>query len=382
MGQQAVELESTTRARDDNELDAALRRLINESLSHEAEVRNGQLQEMSIRLGSLASDHNNKINELFSSQAQLAGSHQQLEGRHDELSKLQSSGLRKHSENMDLEHEAWTRALQEMRGKHDEHCIKHQELVSSHGNLEASHIAGNQRHLQNCNQLQSQLEELLGRENTERNAQIQDIMRRLDSLMAAHSAHEGTLASEHKAKEEQFAEVRSAIQNLAKQDAEEQKNRCNAIDALAKGSGEQLEGLRREIGSKCANLKEEFANEQKKTNQQVDQSAANTRDQMAKMCEGAKAENNKKISILQGSINGLQSAQEADRMAFREAREEQMRTIQNEREARNRQKGNCEGASGAFGRCCRSTQGHFQVVARRWANSWYWNQFQSQYRTC
>merc|ERR1712007_397759 len=275
---------STTRARDDHELDAALRRLINESLSHEAEVRNGQLQEMSIRLGSLASNHNNKINELFSSQAQLAGSHQQLEGRHDELSKLQSSGFRKHSENMDLEHEAWTRALQEMRGKHDEHCIKHQELVSSHGNLEASHIAGNQRHLQNCNQLQSQL-----------------------------------------------AEVRNAIQNLAKQDAEEQKNRCNAIDALAKGSGEQLEGLRREIGSKCANLKEEFANEQKKTNQQVDQSAANTRDQMAKMCEGAKAENNKKISILQGSINGLQGAQEADRMAFREAREEQMRTIQNER---------------------------------------------------
>merc|ERR1712206_61443 len=65
--------------------------------------------------------------------------------------------------------------------------------------------------------------------------------------------------------------------------------------------------------------------------------AANTRDQMAKMCEAAKAENNKKISILQGSINGLQGAQEADRMAFREAREEQMRTIQNEREARNRQ---------------------------------------------
>jgi len=238
---------------------------------------------------------------------------------------------------MELEHEAWTRALQEMRGKHDEHCIKHQELVSSHGNLEASHIAGNQRHLQNCNQLQSQLEELLGRENAERNAQIQDVMRRLDSLMAAHNAHEGTLASEHKAKEEQFAEVRNAIQNLAKQDAEEQKNRCNAIDALAKGSGEQLEGLRREIGSKCANLKEEFANEQKKTNQQVDQTAANNREQMAKMCEGAKAENNKKISILQGSINGLQTAQEADRMAFREAREEQMRNLQNEREARNRQ---------------------------------------------
>merc|ERR1712007_76386 len=208
------------------------------------------------------------------------------------------------------------RALQEMRGKHDEHCIKHQELVSSHGNLEASHIAGNQRHLQNCNQLQSQLEDLLGRENSERNAQIQDVMRRLDSMMASTNAQ---LESEHVAKEEQFADVR------------------NAIHALAKGSGEQLEGLRREIGSKCANLKEEFANEQKKTNQQVDQSAANTRDQMAKMCEGAKAENNKKISILQGSINGLQSAQEADRMAFREAREEQMRTIQNEREARNRQ---------------------------------------------
>merc|ERR1712007_348792 len=87
----------------------------------------------------------------------------------------------------------------------------------------------------------------------------------------------------------------------------------------------------------CANLKEEFANEQKKTNQQVDQTAANNREQMAKMCEGAKAENNKKISIIQGSINGLQTAQEADRMAFREAREEQMRNLQNEREARNRQ---------------------------------------------
>merc|ERR1712007_94698 len=221
----------TTRARDDKELDAALRKLINESLNHEAEVRNGGLQEMSIRLGSQAADLNNKINELFSSQAQLAGSHQQLEGRHDELSKLQSNGFRKHSENMDLEHEAWTRALQEMRGKHDEHCVKHQDLVSLHDNLEASHVAGNQRHLQNCNQLQSQLEELLGRENAERNAQVQDIMRRLDSMMASTNAQ---LESEHVAKEEQF------------------------------------EGLRREIGSKCANLKEEFANERKKTNQQVD----------------------------------------------------------------------------------------------------------------
>merc|ERR1712064_155390 len=77
--------------------------------------------------------------------------------------------------------------------------------------------------------------------------------------------------------------------------------------------------------------------EQKKTNQHVDQTAAINREQMAKMCESAKAENNKKISVLQGSINGLQTAQEADRMAFREAREEQMRNLQNEREARNRQ---------------------------------------------
>merc|ERR1712137_175466 len=50
-----------------------------------------------------------------------------------------------------------------------------------------------------------------------------------------------------------------------------------------------------------------------------------------------KAESVKKVSILQGSINGLQAALEADRMAFREAREEQMRTLQSEREARNRQ---------------------------------------------
>jgi len=110
---------------------------------------------------------------------------------------------------------------------------------------------------------------------------------------------------------------------------------CNR--RFGKGIWRSARGFRREIGSKCANLKEEFTNEQKKTNQQLDQTAANTRDQMAKMCEAAKAENNKKISILQGSINGLQSAQEADRMAFREAREEQMRTLQNEREARNRQ---------------------------------------------
>merc|ERR1712064_228387 len=63
----------------------------------------------------------------------------------------------------------------------------------------------------------------------------------------------------------------------------------------------------------------------------------NTREQMNKMCDNIKAESVKKVSILQGSINGLQAALEADRMAFREAREEQMRTLQSEREARSRQ---------------------------------------------
>merc|ERR1712007_97957 len=50
-----------------------------------------------------------------------------------------------------------------------------------------------------------------------------------------------------------------------------------------------------------------------------------------------RAENVKKVNSLQGSINGLQTALEAERTAHRESHDEQMRTVSAERDARNRQ---------------------------------------------
>jgi len=95
--------------------------------------------------------------------------------------------------------------------------------------------------------------------------------------------------------------------------------------------------LKQELGAKISNLKEEVYKEDDKLRKQIGEVAASTREQMYQMCEGTKEDSAKKCATVQGSINGLQSALEADRMAFREAREEQMRTIQSEREARNRQ---------------------------------------------
>merc|ERR1712137_32535 len=105
------------------------------------------------------------------------------------------------------------------------------------------------------------------------------------------------------------------------------------MGAVSKGS----EGLKQDIGAKLANLKEELSREDEMTRQQLGQLAANTREQMVQLTDGAKEDSAKKVAILQGSISGLQNALEQNRMAFREAREEQLRNMQSEREARNRQ---------------------------------------------
>jgi len=433
--QDALELESATRARDDQELNEALRKLINESVNRECDKRNTQINELTEMLSEEAADQNTRI----------AG----LTGSHKELSKLLSDGFQSQSKNLESEHEAWKHAVQELdamlrtlinesvnhesnergmqlqemvrklqellnteedernkqfqelvsllrdldashtelQGKHSDghnlhtdnhsqleqrlnelelshsnlssrHLDGHQmhsdnhssleqrlgELEASHSDLHSKHVDGHQRHsenleaerrqraqeLENHGELLRQIEKLLGQENTERNAQIQDLLRRLNSNQ---DANRDALEMERKAKDEQFASFRNAMQNLARETAEERQVRGNAIEGLSKGS----EGLKQELGSKLANLKEELSGEDERTRQQLGQLAAITREQMTQMCEGAKAESAKKVAILQGSINGLQTAVEQDRMAFREAREEQMRNMQSEREARNRQ---------------------------------------------
>merc|ERR1712206_68689 len=140
-------------------------------------------------------------------------------------------------------------------------------------------------------------------------------------------------AQERRNKEEQFANFQNAMQNLSRETADERKVRGDAIDAVQRGA----EGLKQEIGAKISNLKEEVYKEDEKLRKQIGEVAASTREHVYQMCEGTKEDSAKKIATVQGSINGLQTALEADRMAFREAREEQMRTVQSEREARNRQ---------------------------------------------
>merc|ERR1712206_2643 len=135
-------------------------------------------------------------------------------------------------------------------------------------------------------------------------------------------------AQERRNKEEQFANFQNTMQNLSRETADERKVRGDAIDAVQRGA----EGLKQEIGAKISNLKED-----EKLRKQIGEVAASTREHVYQMCEGTKEDSAKKVATVQGSINGLQTALEADRMAFREAREEQMHTVQSEREARNRQ---------------------------------------------
>jgi len=348
-----LEEERRQRAQSDQKvhemLDATLRSLINESISHESDVRNAQLQE---------------------------------------LSKFQSDGLKSQSKNLESEHEAWTQAVQELNAmlrtlisesvsrESDERGMQLQEMMlkladleASHADLSSKHFDGHQMHTKNFNELQSQLgqhreaqqnlfkterrdramelenqgemlagqiEELLGHEASARKTQVQDIMQRLDSsglkldrLMSSYDAHADALALERKAKEEQLADVQNAMQDL--------NIRTNAIEALTKGSGGLSEGLKLEIGSRCAALKDELTDEHKRTYKQLEQMTGNTRDQLVKMCDNVRVENVKKANALQGSISGLQTALEAERTAHRESHEEHMRTISAERDARNRQ---------------------------------------------
>merc|ERR1712137_37331 len=281
-------LESVARARDDQELNGALRKLINESASHECDVRNAQLQELNQRLNEEASEQNTRT-------AELRGSCDQLEGKYNELSKLQSDDFQSQSKNIESEHEAWKQALQEMDAM-----------------------------------LRTLINESVSHENTERNVQVQDLMRRVDSHQ---DMNQNAFDVERKTTDEQIANVQNAMQNLARQTAEERQVRGDAIEAVTKGS----EGLKQEIGAKLATLKEEFSREDEMTRQQLAQLAANTREQMVQLTDGAKEDTAKRVAIWQGSVSGLQNALEQDRMAFREAREEQMRNMQSEREARTRQ---------------------------------------------
>jgi len=140
-----------------------------------------------------------------------------------------------------------------------------------HRNLEASHA----NHL---GLLDKQIQEVLGRENADCNVKLQNL--------------------------------RDAIQNFAFENAEERKiwkNKINAIESLSRRSGELCESLKQEFGLKWAML------------------TASTREQMTKMIDAARAEQDRKITIVQGSISGLQSALEADRVACRDSHEEQAR---------------------------------------------------------
>merc|ERR1712137_298674 len=250
--------------------------------SHECDVRNAQLQELNQRLNEEASEQNTRT-------AELRGSCDQLEGKYNELSKLQSDDFQSQSKNIESEHEAWKQALQEMDAM-----------------------------------LRTLINESVSHENTERNVQVRDLMRRVDSHQ---DMNQNAFDVERKTTDEQIANVQNAMQNLARQ------TRGDAIEAVSKGS----EGLKQDIGAKLANLKEEFSREDELTRQQLGQLAANTREQIVQLTDGAKEDAAKKVAIWQGSISGMQNALEQDRVAFRDAREEQMRFIQSEREARTRQ---------------------------------------------
>merc|ERR1712137_812961 len=242
----------------------------------------------------------------------------------NELSKLHSDGFRTQSKNLELEHEAWKQALQEMNAmlrtlvaesmssesgqrskqdeeimrrlqagnveynkKHDEHFAKHQELLTllrnleaSHSELSSKHVDGHHMHTENYGQLAARLEEHREAHQANLKAEKRDRTREAEN----QSELLGRQIEELLARE--AAERTTQDQDIIRRF----ENRCNALDALKK-----------EFGSKWGNLKEDLFNEQKKINQQLSQQIANTREQATKMCEGAKAESANKVSILQGS---------------------------------------------------------------------------------
>merc|ERR1712137_1191724 len=311
-----IESEHDARKQALQDMDAMLRALINESVGHESNERGMQLQEMVRKLQELVNTEEDERNKQFQELVSLL---RDLDESHTDLSSRHSDGHAMHTDN----HSQLEFRLKELEARHVDGHNMHTE------NLEAERRQRAQE-LENHAALLKQIEQLVGQENTERNVQVQDLMRRLDSHQ---DMNQNAFDVERKTTDEQIANVQNAMQNLARQTAEERQVRGDAIEAVTKGS----EGLKQEIGAKLANLKEEFSREDELTRQQLAQLAANTREQMVQLTDGAKEDTAKRVAIWQGSVSGLQNALEQVRLAFRDAREEQMRFIQSEREARTRQ---------------------------------------------
>merc|ERR1712137_149804 len=250
-------------------------RLINESISREGEVRNAQIQD----LAKLQSDgFQSQSNNIQSEQEARQRADQELNGLLTTL--INESVSRENDErNKQLQDlmSRWEAGNADLYMKHDEHCNKHQELVALHRDLEASHadltskhLVGHQLHNNNYSQLGDQLQAAL-------------------------------------------QEVRNGLQNLATENAADTRSweeRCNAIDAFSKENAEQTERLKQEIPTKLSEFE------------------VSVREQTAKMV----TENAKKISIVQGVLNGMQSVIESERMKDRESEEELMRTMQCDRD--------------------------------------------------
>merc|ERR1712137_1512041 len=223
-----------------------------------------------------------------------------LDASHTDLSSRHSDGHAMHTDN----HSQLESRLNELEARHVDghnmHTDNHSTLESRLGELEARHVDGHNMQTENLEAerrqraqepenhaaLLKQIEQLVGQENTERNVQVQDLMRRLDSHQ---DMNQNAFDVERKTTDEQIANVQNAMQNLARQ------TRGDAIEAVSKGS----EGLKQDIGAKLANLKEELSREDEMTRQQLGQLAANTREQMVQLTDGAKEDSAKKVAILQ-----------------------------------------------------------------------------------
>merc|ERR1712137_1206022 len=263
--------------------------------SHECDVRNAQLQELNQRLNEEASEQNTRT-------VELRGSCDQLEGKYNELSKLQSDGFQSQSKNIESEHEARKQALQDMDA-----------MLRTLINESVGHES-NERGMQ-LQEMVRKLQDLLNTEEVERNKQFQELVSLLRDLDASHT----DLSSRHSDGHAMHTDNHSQLES-----------RLNELEARhVDGHNMQTENLEAE--------RRQRAQEDEMTRQQLAQLAANTREQMVQLTDGAKEDTAKRVAIWQGSVSGLQNALEQDRMAFREAREEQMRNMQSEREARTRQ---------------------------------------------
>merc|ERR1712137_440471 len=187
-------LESVARARDDQELNGALRKLINESASHECDVRNAQFQELNQRLNEEASEQNTRI-------AELRGSCDQLEGKYNELSKLQSDGFQSQSKNIDSEHEAWKQALQDMDA-----------MLRALINESVGHES-NERGMQ-LQEMVRKLQELVNTEEDERNKQFQELVSLLRDLDASHTDLSSSHSDSHATHTDNHSQLESRLNEL------------------------------------------------------------------------------------------------------------------------------------------------------------------------